>query len=395
MSEKVKLGDVCKVQGGYAFKSKQFQKNKIPIVRIGNIQDNQVKIDYSVCYTEEFLNMHPEFEIQGGDILIAMSGATVGKIGKYKNDKKALLNQRVGNFITTEKLEKGYLYFLLQSPLFEKYILNNAFGCAQPNISSQKIEEFEFYLYDNKEQMEITNQLDKIQKIVDIRKKQIEQLDELIKSQFVEMFGMPLENSKNWKVELADDICLKITDGSHFSPKDIGKGYAMLSVKNMRNDGFHYENCKHVSKESFEILKNQKCVPEINDVLISKDGSYFYYGFVVKENKEEAVLSSIAILKPDIKTVNPTFLCNYMLSESIVKYVSDHYVTGAALKRVILKGIKKIPVMVPPIELQNKFAEFVKQIDKQKFEVQKSLEEIQKLQESLMNKYFNGEVKNG
>lgn len=184
--EKVKLGDVCKVQGGYAFKSKEFQKDSIPIIRIGNIQDNEVEIDYNVCFTKEFLNKHPEFEIKYGDILIAMSGATVGKIGKYQNDTKALLNQRVGNFIVTEKLEKRYLYFLLQSPLFEKFILNNAFGCAQPNISSKQIEEFEFYNYDNVEQIEIANQLDKVQEIIDFRKKQIQELDELIKSQFVE-----------------------------------------------------------------------------------------------------------------------------------------------------------------------------------------------------------------
>lgn len=184
--EKIKLGDVCKVQGGYAFKSKEFQKDSIPIIRIENIQDNEVKIDYNVCYTKEFLNKHPEFEIKQADILITMSGATVGKIGKYKNDTKALLNQCVGNFIDTEKLEKRYLYFLLQSTLLKKFILNNAFGFAQPNISCKKIEEFEFYNYDNAEQLENANQLYKIQEIIDTRKKQIELFDELIKSQLVE-----------------------------------------------------------------------------------------------------------------------------------------------------------------------------------------------------------------
>ena len=205
--EKVKLGDVCKVQGGYAFKSKEFQKDSIPIIRIGNIQDNEVEIDYNVCFTKEFLNKHPEFEIKYGDILIAMSGATVGKIGKYQNDTKALLNQRVGNFIVTEKLEKRYLYFLLQSPLFEKFILNNAFGCAQPNISSKQIEEFEFYNYDNVEQIEIANQLDKVQEIIDFRKKQIQELDELIKSQFVEMFGDVGKNDRNWKYTTLGKEC--------------------------------------------------------------------------------------------------------------------------------------------------------------------------------------------
>lgn len=157
-----------------------------------------------------------------------------------------------------------------------------------------------------------------------------------------------------------------ITDGSHFSPQGQEDGYPMLSVKDMRNDGFHYESCKRVSEEDYQILKKQGCIPQKNDVLISKDGSYFYYGFVLPEYKEQAILSSIAMLRPDIDQVNPYFLCNYMLSERIVGLVSENYVTGAALKRVILKGIKQIPVMLPPIELQNEFESFVKQVDKSK-----------------------------
>ena len=381
MSEKVKLGDVCKVQGGYAFKSKQFQKNKIPIVRIGNIQDNQVEIDYSVCYTEEFLNMHPEFEIQDGDILIAMSGATVGKIGKYKNDKKALLNQRVGNFITTEKLEKGYLYFLLQSPLFEKYILNNAFGCAQPNISSKKIEEFEFYLYDNKEQMEITNQLDKIQKIVDIRKKQIEQLDELIKSQFVEMF-----ENKNFEKKTLQDITIKITDGSHNPPNGIDEnvGYMMLSSQNIVNDKINYENARYLSKEDFE-KENARTDLKNGDVLLTIVGTVGRTAII--SNEENITLQrSVAVLKP-IEEIKSEYLVGALKSDDVVRQLNKG-AKGVAQKGIYLNDIKKLTISVPPIELQNKFADFVKQIDKQKFEIQKSLNEMKKLQESLMNKYF-------
>ena len=122
--KKAKLGDVCRVQGGYAFKSNEFQKNKIPVIRIGNIQENNILIDDNICYTEDFLNNHPEFEIKKGDILIAMSGATVGKVGKYLHESRALLNQCVGKFIITGNLEKRYLYFLLQAPLFKKFILN-------------------------------------------------------------------------------------------------------------------------------------------------------------------------------------------------------------------------------------------------------------------------------
>lgn len=382
MSEKVKLGDVCKVQGGYAFKSKQFQKNKIPIVRIGNIQDNQVEIDYSVCYTEEFLNMHPEFEIQDGDILIAMSGATVGKIGKYKNDKKALLNQRVGNFITTEKLEKGYLYFLLQSPLFEKYILNNAFGCAQPNISSKKIEEFEFYLYDNKEQMEITNQLDKIQKIVDIRKKQIEQLDELIKSQFVEMF----ENVEE-TVRLGDccNVHARIgwqalTKSEHMQNGD----YMLITGTDFRNNEIDYSTCVYVSKERYEMDKN--IILKNDDILITKDGTIGKVAIVHNLIKPATLNGGVFVVRPK-EMFNKEYIAYVFKGPLFTDFVNKSK-TGATIKHLNQKHLVEFEIPIPTLEEQIRFSNIYKQVDKQKTEIQKSLEEMKKLQESLMNKYF-------
>ena len=359
--EKVKLGEVCKVQGGYAFKSKEFQKNNIPIIRIGNIQDNEVKIDNNVCYTQEFLNKHPEFEVQYGDILIAMSGATVGKVGKYQYDRKALLNQRVGKFIVTEKLEKRYLYFLLHSPLFEKYILNNAFGCAQPNISGQGIEKFEFYNYDNLEQLEIANKLDKIQEIIDLRKQQIEQLDELIKCQFVKMFGDPILNNKNW---------------------NLNKWNEVLTIKNGRNQ-------KKVEQEDgqYPIYGSGGIMNYANDYICKEDS-------VIIGRKGN--INNPILVRTKFWNVDTAFglePCKHKMMVEYLYYFCCFYNFEKHNKAVTIPSLTKtdllnVDIPIPPIGLQNEFAEIVKQIDKQKFEIQKSLEEIQKLEESLMNQYF-------
>lgn len=375
--EKVKLGDVCKVQGGYAFKSKEFQKDSIPIIRIGNIQDNEVEIDYNVCFTKEFLNKHPEFEIKYGDILIAMSGATVGKIGKYQNDTKALLNQRVGNFIVTEKLEKRYLYFLLQSPLFEKFILNNAFGCAQPNISSKQIEGFEFYNYDNVEQIEIANQLDKVQEIIDFRKKQIQELDELIKSQFVEMFGDPIQNDKNWDTDIINNVAPSQNYKGSFEDKVWLLNLDMVESNSGRIIDYVYENINNIG--------NSTCTFNEENILYSKLRPYL--NKVVIPNQKGYATSELVPLRPNMDKINRYFLAYLLRSEQFVQYISEK-VAGAKMPRVSMDMFRKFNLIIPPIELQNKFAEVVKQIDKQKFEIQKSLEETQKLQESLMNKYF-------
>ena len=233
------------------------------------------------------------------------------------------------------------------------------------------------------EQLQIVKLLNNVVDIIDKRKQQLQQLDELVKARFVELFGTPLLNEKGWEVKSTGDVC-SVTDGSHFSPVGKEDGYPMLSVRNMRNDGFHYDDCKLVSQEDYDILVKQGCKPLKNDVLIAKDGSYFYYGFVVKEEIEQAVLSSIAILRPNLEEINPEYLCRYMLSGEIVDLVGKNYVTGAAIKRVILKGIKQIPVMLPPMELQNQFATFVEHTDKSKSVGAICIDKIQSIKGGLL-----------
>ena len=269
-----------------------------------------------------------------------------------------------------DKLNLKYLYYFMQN--YVETLRNQSIGGVIKYIKLENLTEAKINLVSLERQEEIINTLQKAEEIINERKRQIENLQILVKSQFVEMFGTPLKNEKQYLVCSAEEICLKITDGSHYSPRNQDKGYPMLSVKDMRNDGFHYENCKHISEEDFKRMQKLDCIPRIDDVLISKDGSYFYYGFVVEKEKEEAILSSIAMLRPNIKIINPYYLRYYMLSPEIIDLVSKNYVTGAALKRVILKGIKQIPVTIPNINDQNKFAKFVKQIDKQKFEELKS-----------------------
>ena len=117
---------------------------------------------------------------------------------------------------------------------------------------------------------------------------------------------MKMEEWKEYKLE---EICTKITDGSHFSPQACQTGYPMFSVKDMHEYGFDYSNCKHISAKDFESMKNGDCVPQKGDILVAKDGSFLKQIFECKETKEEAILSSIAMFRPNQDFITPTFLC--------------------------------------------------------------------------------------
>ena len=216
------------------------------------------------------------------------------------------------------------------------------------------------------EQLYIVDELNRILKIKEQRQRELTKLDDLIKARFVEMFGIPIANTNNWPMDKAENLCTLVTDGSHFSPKACEEGYPMLSVKDMRQNGFDYSDCKLVDDETFEILKKQGCVPQADDVLIAKDGSYFTRAFAITEYKDQAILSSIGMYRPDIDKILPRFLASYLMTNEVIEFVNRGYVTGTALRRVIIKGLKNIPVYMPPMELQKEFVQFAEQVDKSK-----------------------------
>ena len=161
-----------------------------------------------------------------------------------------------------------------------------------------------------------------------------------------------------------EDICLKITDGSHYSPSDdISSDIPMLSVKDMEEFDFNYNNCKHISEEEYDKMLRNDCVPKLYDVLVSKDGSYLKEMFVNEKETKKAILSSIAIFRPNQEIVDPYFLCYLLKTPMILNYVKDNCVSGSALPRIILRDFKGIELEIPNLEIQKKIVKIIKNIN--------------------------------
>ena len=160
-----------------------------------------------------------------------------------------------------------------------------------------------------------------------------------------------------------EEICSLITDGSHFSPEDEGVGYPMFSVKDMTPNGFNISGCKKIGEEAYKKLVANGCKPLNDDVVVAKDGSYLKTAFVIKGNPEITLLSSIAILRPKIDLVVPEYLSYFLKSDAVYRTVSLNYITGTALKRIILKGIRKIEVDLPDIREQEQRAQRLSKVD--------------------------------
>lgn len=197
----------------------------------------------------------------------------------------------------------------------------------------------------------------------------------------------------NWTEVSLDDVCTRITDGSHYSPADSPDSpYPMYSVKDMETYGFNPSACKHISEEDFRKMKKGDCVPLLNDILVAKDGSYLKEIFICSEDKDEAILSSIAIFRPDINIIMPEILLYLLKQPSVRQDVSDNYVSGSALPRIVLKDFKKYRFMLPPMDEQLKIGSVLHAI---RMQTKVNIDEIQCLsstRDALLPKLMSGEI---
>lgn len=393
--KKVRLKEICDLQNGYAFKSTDYiEKSNTLNCRMSNIRPGAVfDIEYSPKYLpDEFVKKYEEFILKDGDIVIAMTdlagdpkilGVPAEVDTKGKN---VLLNQRVGKLIikNKDKIYYSYLKYVLSNPANKEYYKKFAGGGLQLNISKKDILNLEIPIYEINKQMEISNKLNKIQEIINIRKKQIEQLDELIKSQFVEMFlknEFPKEKLENNVEEMFIGPFGSALKNECFVEEN--NGYCVV-YEQKHAIYKNIEDFRWVDKDKYESLKRFNVQPK--DIIVSCRGT-IGKTFVIPEN------APLGIMHPSIMKIR---LKKEKYIPEFFEMVLQHYflekenqTNGATIKMGIKAStLEKEDFIIPDMELQIKYLTFVKQIHKQKFEIQKSLEETQKLQESLMNKYF-------
>ncbi|EAU53740.1 type I restriction-modification system, S subunit [Mariprofundus ferrooxydans PV-1] len=179
--EVVRLGKYVKLQGGYAFKSENFTDKGVPVVRISNISKSG-DVDLSNAAFHDEINISEAFEVSHSDSLIAMSGATTGKVGRYNFREKAYLNQRVGKFVSKGMVEMSYIHHVVSSSSFTEKLLIDAIGGAQPNISGGQIEGVEIAFPPLDEQKNISSILDSIDNAVGAKQLKLMHIKSLKKS---------------------------------------------------------------------------------------------------------------------------------------------------------------------------------------------------------------------
>lgn len=170
--------------------------------------------------------------------------------------------------------------------------------------------------------------------------------------------------TSEWNHSTINDVCVLVTDGSHSSPKSVNDGKYMVSVKDFTDYGFDFASCRMISNDDYETLKRNGCVPQMDDILIGKDGARFFEDIIIYRQREKpALLSSIAILRCDKSKILPDFLYYVLRTPSFRQDVKDNYGSGSAIPRIILKDFKRMMVSYPSLEKQQSIISVLTAID--------------------------------
>ena len=291
----------------------------------------------------------------------------------------------VNNKMCTQK----YLWYLLKAKKNE--LLSKGTGSTFKAISKNILSEMEFNIPPVREQELCTKVLDVVFCLIRLKKEQLDKLDLLVKSRFIEMFGDPLNNSQSLNSMPMTDVCY-IIDG------DRGKNYPtandfyedehclFLNAKNVTSNGFSFDSCIFITKEKDQSLRKGKL--KRGDVVLTTRGTLgnlaYYTDDVPYENIR--INSGMVILRMHKSTVNEVFFIEQF--KMLLDDIKAKIASGSAQPQLPISTMNKIVMIIPEISEQNQFADFVAQVDKSKLAIQQSLDELETLKKSLMQQYF-------
>jgi type I restriction enzyme S subunit len=404
-----KLGDFITLRNGFAFKSNDYIDEGIPVIRISDIQDGEVRTDDAVRVSKS--KVKDGFNIEKGDVLVAMSGATTGKIGRFVSNEPALQNQRVGNLLPKDpSISRSFIYYWIL--IHKKDIEDQAYGGAQPNISSKLIEEIQTKLPPLPEQKRIVAKLDNLFAHLDQLKARLQNIPALLKQfrQAVLTQAVTGKLTEEWRKENQIDYdWLKSTIGENSllvtkgaSPKWQGINYvdeynedSVLFITSENIDRFN------IIQEKFKYLEigfndlQKRSILEDGDVLTNIVGGSIGRTAVWNLDFRANINQAVCIIRPDRERYLPEFLAIFLNSDIGLKSLFED-VVDVARANISLENIRNTSIEFPSLNEQREIIRRVESLfavaDRIEASYNKLQEKIDHLPQAILSKAFRGEL---
>ena len=387
----IKIGDKVDISNGYAFKSSKYVEQGIRVVRITNVQKGEIQDDNPKFYSSDTKEELKSYLINEGDILMSLTG-NVGRVGVFpKGLCPAYLNQRVARIrVKSQDLFQKYLFYMLNSESFERDAIFNSSGIAQLNLSTKWVSEYKIPLPPLDQQKKIAAILDAADTCRQKTKALIEKYDELTQSLFLDMFGDPVTNPKGWEVDILGNYCKKIQIGpfgSQLHKSDyVEEGIPLINPTNLKLGRIEYFSSVKITDEKYSSLPNYHL--NIGDIIMARRGDLSKIGIVDRVKSFCGTGSLYLRLKENINSIFAFWLLSHHSTVDKL-YEKAQGVTMANLNKKI---IINLPLVIPPIDVQNQFAERIQAIEAQKAQAQASLAQAEDLFNSLLQRAFKGEL---
>ena len=387
-----KLGEVCDIINGFAFKSNLFTDEGEYILRISNIQNGYIDLtDIAHFNKTDYPKVNLEkYAVLEDDIVVALSGATTGKFGINKTGQKLYLNQRVA--ICRENTSKlNHLYLLFYLRMQAKSFLESAEGVAQPNLSTELMKQIPIPVPPLPVQEQIVSELDLLSGIIEKKREQLKELDALAQSIFYDMFGDPITNEKGWEVKKLGEVAVSNMIGLTRSgtEQDETRQYLYFKMNNINNSGgTDFSKITRVDASDADVLKYSL---KYGDFLFNTRNSFELVGKSCYYNNIDGhvMLFNNNIMRITfVHDINTIFI-TYLFQNTYIKEQLDQIKKGTtSVWAIYYKDLQNISIVTPPLNLQHQFASKIEGIERQKELIKQSISETETLFNARMQHYF-------
>ena len=388
-----KLGELVKVINGL-WVGKKPPFTNVAVVRNANFTKSCTLDMSNIAYIDVEEKQFNTRELQYADIIIEKSGGSekqpVGRpvFFNIKDRGYSFSNFTATLRVVSSDIVPEYLYKVLLAQYKQgvtKRLQSKTTGLH--NLDFKSYLKSVIPIPSCEKQLSIVSELDKINELIRLKKEQLKDYDNLAQSIFYEMFGDPVVNEKGWEVKKLREVCECITDGDHMPPPKSDTGIPFVTIGNVNKASrqIDFDNTYFVPRDYFDNIPNIK-KPRRGDVLYTVTGSYGI-PIIINYDKEFCFQRHIGLLRPK-DFMSPVFLCMWALNDR-TKGQADMVATGIAQKTVSLKSLRNFAIILPPLPLQQLFAQRIELIERQKAEIQCTIADLETLLASRMQYWFD------
>lgn len=378
MMRRIALGELCEIQGGFAFRSSGYAEAGIRIVRISDVQRGHIDGSHPRYYPADAA-IPEKYRLREGDLLVTLTGH-VGRAAPVTPDMlPAAVNQRVARLrMRSDAVHPVLLRHLLASAAFEHACSRAAQGAAQQNLPAQVLREYPVPVPPPEEQTRLVTALLQAEALCAACAESLRKTAQLADAYFLGQFGDPVANPMGWKTAPLHSLCSRITDGMHGTPAFSGEGcYPFLNGSDLADGRLRTEGARMVSEEIFR--QHGLTIPD-NTILLSINGTLGHLACAGGESIVPGKSLCLLMLRPEICR---GFVAGLLGTPAFRRWMASA-ATKSTIPNVSLAAIRQFPVILPPQEMQMRYAAFAAQARAMHARASVQYRQLQQLSGSLL-----------